>query len=334
MNKIIFATMFLLGLNSFGANKNIYKRADDIKIGGQGGWDYLSVDEDSQRLFMSHAEKVEVVDLKTHKIVGVIPDTKGVHGIAIADDLGKGFTSNGQDDSVTVFNLKTLTPISKISVGKNPDAILYVKEVSKVFVFNGKSNSMSVIDAKKLTASAPINLPGKPEFSVYDPKLKAVFVNIEDKNLLVKIDADSNKVLSEYSLKGCESPSGLAINKEQNELFSVCENNVMIMTSGRDGKVLSTVKIGSGSDGVVFDANHNLAISANGEGTLTVAQVEKNSMKVVSTVPSEVGARTIALDAKSQRLYLPTAQLEPLKKGEHRPQPVAGTHKLLVFEQE
>ena len=334
MDKIIFATIVLMGLHSSAANKSTYKRAPDIKIGGQGGWDYITIDEEDERLFMSHAEKVDVVDLNTHKIIGMIPDTKGVHGIAIANDLKKGFTSNGQDNSVTVFELKTLTPISKISVGKNPDAILYVKDVAKVFVFNGKSKSMSVIDAKTLTVSASVELPGKPEFSVYDPELKAVFVNIEDKNLLVKIDAKSNKVLSQYPLKGCESPSGLAINKAKSELFSVCENNVMVMTSGRDGKILSTVHIGSGPDGVVFDANRNLAISANGEGTLTVAQVEKNSMKVISTVPSEVGARTIALNTKTQRLYLPTAQLEPLKKGEHRPRPVAGTYKLLVFEQE
>ena len=284
-----------------------------IPLEGDGGWDYLAYDEVSDLLFVSHGTKVQVVDMKTKKMSGTIPDTKGVHGIAIANDLNKGFISNGKDTSVTVFNLKTLATISKIKVtGINPDAILYDQFSHQVFVFNGRTNNATVIDANTEQVVATIALDGKPEFSASDEKGK-IYVNIEDKNELSVINTSKLLVEQTWSLAPGEEPTGLAIDNKNHRLFAVCGNKMMVVVNALNGKIITTLPIGDHCDGVVFDAGLNCAYASNGEGTITVVKAEtENSYKVIETISTQKGAKTIALDKKTHHLFLTTADFEPL----------------------
>jgi len=287
-----------------------YKIANKIHVEGEGGWDYLSVDEANSRIFVSHANVAQAIDTKTGKLVGTIPDTKGIHGIAIATNLNKGFTSNGRDSSVTVFNLKTLAVIEKVKItGKNPDAILYDPFSQKVFTFNGGSASATVIDAKSDKVIKTIALDGKPEFSTTDNNGN-VFVNIEDKNGISVINTTTLNVEQHWSIAPGEEPSGLALDNRNHRLFSVCSNKMMVVTNAETGKVVSTLPIGGRCDGVAFDQTYNRAYSSNGEGTITVVQeVNANTFKVLETVQTQPGARTIAV-TKAHHLYLPTANYE------------------------
>jgi len=225
-----------------------YHVLSDIQIGGEGGWDYLTVDSAARRLYVSHATHVVVVDLDANKIVGDIPDTPGVHGIAIAPELNKGFISNGRGNNVTIFDLKTLKTIGTAATGENPDSIRYDAVSGRVFAFNGRSKSASAIDAKTGTVAATIPLPGKPEFSVADGK-GHVYVNIEDTNEIVDIDAAKASVAKKYSLSPCDGPSGLAIDVKARRLFSVCSNRVMAISDPDAGKVIATPAIGAGATG-------------------------------------------------------------------------------------
>src|SRR6476661_4941931 len=266
-----------------GAAPTGYHVIGEIKIGGEGGWDYLSVDSAARRLYVSHATHVVVVDLDANKIVGDIPDTPGVHGIAIAPELNKGFVSNGRGNNVTIFDLKTLKTIGTAATGENPDSIRYDAVSGRVFAFNGRSKSASAIDAKTGTVAATIPLPGKPEFSVADGK-GHVYVNIEDTNEIVDIDAAKATVSKKYALTGCDGPSGLAIDAKNRRLFSVCGNRVMAISDPDAGKVIATPAIGAGSDGVVFDPSTGYAISSNGDGTLTIVQEMGGKYDVVENV--------------------------------------------------
>ena len=289
-----------------GAAPTGYHVIGEIKIGGEGGWDYLTVDSAARRLYVSHATHVAVVDLETNKVVGDIPETPGVHGIAIAPELNRGFISNGRGNNVTIFDLKTLKAISTVATGENPDDICYDPGSKRVFVFNGRSRSASVIDAKSGTVVATIPLPGKPEFSVVDGKGK-VYTNIEDTNEIVETDAAKAAVIKKYALTGCEGPSGLAFDAKNRRLFSVCGNRVMAVSDPDAGKVVATPAIGAGSDGVVFDPGAGFAISANGDGTLTIVQQTGGKWDVLENIATERGARTIALDEKTHKVYVPTA---------------------------
>jgi hypothetical protein len=283
-----------------------YHILNEIKIGGEGGWDYLTVDSAARRLYVSHATHVAVVDIDKNVMVGDIPDTPGVHGIAIAPELNKGFISNGRGNNVTIFDLKTLKATGTAATEMNPDGIRYDPVSKRVFAFNGRSRSATAIDARTGMAIGNIALPGKPEFPVADGKGK-VYVNIEDTNEIVEIDAATAKVTKKYALTGCEGPSGLAMDTKARRLFSVCGNRVMAVSDPDKGMVIATPAIGAGPDGVVFDSGNGYAISSNGDGTLTIVQQTGGKYDVVENVATERGARTIAIDEKTHRVYLPTA---------------------------
>ena len=297
-----------------------------IPLEGDGGWDYLNVDEPAGRLYVSHASMALVVDLKTGKQIGKIPNTNGIHGIALVTSINKGFTSNGRDSSVTVFDLKTLEVTGKIRVtGKNPDAILYDTFSQKLYTFNGGSSSATVIDPKENKVVATISLDGKPEFPASDGEGK-IYVNIEDKSEISVINASTFKVDKSWSIAPGEEPSGLALDNETHRLFSVCGNKLMVVSDAEAGKVVTTLPIGDRCDGVAFDPAFKRAYSSNGEGTMTVIQeVNSDNFKVLETVVTQKGARTIAVDKTTHHLYLPTAEFEAGNTTNGRPAMKSGT---------
>jgi len=306
-----------------------YHIIGEIPIGGEGGWDYLTVDSAAHRLYVSHATHVAVVDLETSKVVGDIPETPGVHGIAIAPELNKGFISNGRGNTVTIFDLKSLKTLGTVPTGENPDDICYDTGSSRVFVFNGRSKNATVIDARGNKAAATIALPGKPEFSVADGK-GHIYTNIEDTSEIVEIDAAKAAVAKKYSLAPCEEPSGMAFDAKSRRLMSVCANRVMAISDPDAGKVVTTVAIGAGSDGAAFDPGTGYGFSSNGDGTLTVVQQNAGKWEVLENIATERGARTIAIDEKTHKVYLPTAKVAPSAGGGGRTSYLPNTFKVLV----
>ncbi|PKB18530.1 YncE family protein [Flavobacterium sp. 5] len=323
MKKIILSLLIIVSISN--SYSQTYKVSQKINVSGDEGWDYLAVDQVNQHLFVSHGSIVNVIDLKSNKTITTIPDTKGVHGIAIANDLNKAFISNGKDNSVTIVNLKTFKLIDKVAIeGQKPDAILYDQFSKKVLTYNAKSNDATVIDANTNKIIKTIPLGGKPEFSVTDTK-GLIYVNIEDKNEIKTIDANKLEVTASWSIAPGDEPSGLAIDLKTNRLFSVCSNNLMVIVNLSNGKIIKTLPIGEGCDGVVFDPEKKLIFSSNGEGTITVVKEENaNTFSVLETVKTQKGARTIALNKTTNQLYLPTADFgikpEPTKEN---PQPRA-----------
>ncbi|HWZ32276.1 MAG TPA: YncE family protein [Bryobacteraceae bacterium] len=310
-----------------------YKVVSKIKIGGGVRWDYPFLDSANHRLYVSHGTQTEVIDTTNDKLVGTIPGTNGVHGIAVANDLGKGYTSDGTDNDVTVFDLKTNAVQTKIKTGQNPDAIIYEPVTHRVFTFNGRSSDATAIDAKTgnvITASIPVG--GKPEFAQIDGK-GHIYVNIEDKNEIVEIDAKNALVSKRYSIAPCDEPSGLAIDPK-GRLYSVCNNKTMIVSDPATGKVLATPAIGPAPDGVAFDDGY--AFSANGgDGTITmVGETSPGKFEVVATIQTTRGARTIAADQKGHKLYLPAAEFGPPTEGKDgkkgRPQAIPDSFQILV----
>jgi YVTN family beta-propeller protein len=301
-------SLFLLTAAAVFAAAPTYKVVNKIKIGGATRWDYVQVDSASHRLYVSHMGQVEVIDTASDKLVGTIMGTTGVHGIAIAADLNKGFISDGGDNDVTVFDLKTLAVITKVKTGQNPDAIIYEPVTKRVFTFNGKSADATSIDAKANTVlAASIPVGGKPEFAQVDGK-GHIFVNIEDKAEIIQVDAKDNLVSKRYSIAPCDSPSGLAIDTKKGRLYSVCENKLMVISDPVAGKVLGTAPIGAGADGVAFDDGYAFA-SNGGDGTITMVGENAGKFEVAATIPSQKSARTIGADDKAHKLYLPTAEL-------------------------
>ena len=316
-----------------------YQLKQKFTIGGDGGWDYLTYDAAGKRLFISRGTRVQVVDPEKGTVLAEIPDTQGVHGIALAQDLGKGFTSNGRENTVTVFDLKTLKETSKIKLegAENPDAILYDPASKRVFTFNGRSKNATAIDAASGTVAGNIPLDGKPEFAAADGK-GMVYVNIEDKSELTSIDARKAAVVNTWKLEGCEEPSGLAMDQKTRRLFSGCHNKVMAIVNADTGKVVSTVPIGEGVDANAFDPGTNLAFSSNGDGTLTVVREEAaDKFSVVQNAETQKYARTMALDTDTHTVYLVTADIEvtPPAAGEQRPRRTMkpGSFTLLVMSQ-
>jgi len=282
------------------------------KLGGEGGWDYLKIDPDSRRLFISRATHVLVIDADSLKPVGDIPDTQGVHGIALAPELGRGFTSNGREGTVTIFDLKTLEVVSKVKdVGENPDAILYDSGSKRVFTFNGRSHDATAIDPKAGAVIGKIALEGKPEFAV-STGAGEVFVNIEDKSEIAALDPKQLKVKSRWSLAPCQGPSGLAMDVQNRRLFAGCGNKMMAVVNADTGKVITTLPIGQGVDANRFDPDTHLAFASCGDGSLTVVREESaDKFSVAETVPTERGARTMALDRKTHQVFLVTAKFGP-----------------------
>ena len=292
-----------------------------LPLGGAGGWDYLTFDAAHRRLFVSRSDRVLVVDVDQHKQIGTIANTPGVHGVALASELNRGFTSNGRNASVTEFDLRTLKTVASINgTGLNPDAILYDQPSHHVLTFNGKSHSASVIDPVKDAVIATINLPGNPEFAVSDGA-GHVYVNIEDKSELVELDTAKSEVLHVWPLSPCRSPSGLAIDVRHQRLFSVCDHRVMAVTDAVDGHIVASVPIGDGPDGVVFDPVQSMIYSSNGEsGTITaVHEDDPDHYRTSATIPTRISARTEALDPKLHRLYLSAARLGTTRQRNGRP---------------
>jgi DNA-binding beta-propeller fold protein YncE len=281
------------------------------KLGGEGGWDYLNLDSSSRRLYISRATHVMVIDADSGNPVGDIPDTPGVHGIALAPELGRGFVSNGREGTVTIFDIQTLKLITKVKVGDNPDAILYDPATKRVFTFNGKSQDSTAIDAAKGTVLGTIKLEGKPEFAVSDNKGQ-IFVNIEDKSQLDAIDPNKLEVKSRWPLAPCQEPSGLSMDRKNRRLFAGCDNKMMAVVDADNGKVIATPAIGDGVDATAFDEGTGLAFASCGEGVLTVVREESPSkFSVAENVKTQEGARTLALDDKTHQVFVVTAKFGP-----------------------
>jgi YVTN family beta-propeller protein len=280
-----------------------------IEVGGEGGWDYLTVDSTARRLYVSHATHVVVIDLDSNKVVGDIPDTPGVHGIALAPKLNKGFISNGRGNNVTVFDLKTLKTLGQVATGQNPDAIYYDAASNRVFTFNGRSKDSTVIDADTLKVESTIPLGGKPEFAIGEGK-GIIYDNLEDTHQIAVIDAKKMSLIKKYDLAGCDSPSGLAFDAAHTRLFSVCDRNVMAISDPNAGKVVATAKIGEGPDAAGYDPSKGYAFSSNGDGTLTIVGASGDRYSVLQNAQTHRGARTMALDEKTHKVYLPMAEYE------------------------
>lgn len=317
-----------------------YSVAARWPLGGEGGWDYLAIDATARRLFVTHADHVEVLELATGHPVGSIADTAGVHGVALARDRNRGYTSNGRANTVTAFALDTLRVIATAPVaGINPDAILYEPRYGHVFTFNGRSSDASVLDADALKPVATIALPGKPEFSVTDGAGE-VFVNIErEQGQIVAIDGKTLGVQATWNLPGCAEPSGLAFDVAHHRLFSVCDHGVMVVTDSVSGRQVARVPIGNGPDAVAFDPKSGLVFSSNGEdGTLTIVhQDDADHYRPVATLATKPTARTLALDPVTGRLYLAAADLvaatePPPATGRPRRQVVPGSFVILVVQ--
>lgn len=296
-----------------------YHVKQTYKVGGDGGWDYLTADASARRLYISRGTHVMVLDIDSGKTVGDIPDTPGVHGIALAPELGRGFTSNGREGTVTIFDMKTLAPIGgKVKVGENPDAILYDPATKRVFTFNGRSQDSTAIDATDGKVLGTIKLDGKPEFAASDAKGE-IFVNIEDKSELTAIDPAKLEVKAKWPLAPCTEPSGLSIDRKNRRLFVGCDNKMMAVVDADSGKVLATPAIGEGVDATAFDDETGLAFASCGQdAVLTVVKEESpNRFSVAENVSTEKGARTMALDSKTHNAYTVTAKFGP------RPAPTA-----------
>ena len=331
----IGSTLVLLG--SAALADEAYKFLNEIPIGGEGGWDILTIDPAASRLYLSHATKVVVVDLNKNAVVGEVADTPGVHAFVAVPEVGRGFSSNGKESKSSVVDLTTLKTISKVDTGQNPDAIVYEPRRSEVYVFNHTGHSATVIDAKTATLSATIELGGTPEFAAVDEKTGRVYCNIEDKSEVAVIDATKHEVVARWSLAPGEEPSGIALDAAHHRLFAGCHNKMMIMLDTETGKIVGDVPIGAGVDGCAFDDANQLAFASCGDGTTTIAKEETpQKLSVLQTLKTERGARTMALNPKTHRIYLPSAQFQPAPSpspgaSPARPTILPNTLKLLVY---
>jgi YVTN family beta-propeller protein len=313
--------------NGMRATQTIHKLA----LGGDGRWDYLVVDPDAKRLYVARATRFMVVNTETGESAGEIPDTPGAHGVALAPDLGIGFTSNGLENRTSVFDLKTLKVSKKIETGQNPDAILYHAPTHSVFVFNGQSHNATVIDASTQAAVATVPLAGKPEFAVADDHGN-IYVNIADKNTMTVMDARARKVKALWPLTPCDEPTGLAIDRNTGIAFASCGNKMLAVVDLSTGKVKQTVPIGDDCDAVAYDPKADLVFASNGEGTLTVIGKDPpGSYSVRQILTTQPGSKTMALDPTTQRLYVPAAKFTGPPTQKPRPKVVPGSFEVWVI---
>jgi DNA-binding beta-propeller fold protein YncE len=325
-----FGSLFMilmLAMNQVNAQE--YKLQKEIPVDGDGGWDYLSIDPNMGHLFISHGTMVQVLDVKSEKTIGIIPNTMGVHGIALVPESGKGYISDGRIDSITIIDCNTLSTLGKIaSTGKNPDAIIYDPFSKRVFAFNGRSSNATAIDVNTNKIAGTIQLSGKPEYAVPDGKGK-MFVNIEDKSTIVKFDPVTLKVEAEWPLAPGTGPSGLAMDKKNNRLFSACsDSKLMVVMDATNGKVIQSLPMGAGCDGLIFIPENKDIITSNGEGTLTVIhQKDKDHYEVIQTVQTKKSARTITYDPSTKKIYLSSADVK-MENGKRAVTP--GTFRILV----
>lgn len=328
----LLATLTMAG-NAIAQN---YYVVDQWKIGGQGSWDYLLVDSAAHLLYLTHGPRVEVIDTQTGKSAGAITGLKGTHGVALDPDGKTGYISDGQANSVVFFDRRTFAVTGTVSAGSNPDGIAYEPATKTVWAFNGRSKDVTVVDVASKRIIATIKLPGKPEFPQVDAKGN-VFVNIEDKSSIVRLSAGGKSITATWTLAGCDSPSGMAMDHEHKRLFSVCDGKKMAVTDAASGKQLALVSIGDGPDAAGYDSKKQIAFSSNGDGTLTVVDVA-SGYKTVQTVATKKGARTMAYDADKDRIYLAVAETGPrppaMAENPHpRPSIIPGTFAVLVVGQ-
>jgi YVTN family beta-propeller protein len=302
--------IFALSLSLFAASAQTagYHVIKKIPIPGEGSWDYLTVDEAARRLYVSHGTQVEVLDVDSGAIVGKIANTLGVHGIAIAPELGRGFVSNGQSSTVTIFDLKTLKTIAEVPTGRKPDAIIYDPATSRVFAFNGGSNSATAIQAADGKVAGTVDLAGGPEFAAADGS-GYVYDNLEDESLVLKINSRSLKVEQRWPTAPCASPSSMAMDRPNRRLFIGCRSKVMAVMNADTGQVITTLRIGDHVDATAFDPDYRLIFNSNGEGTITVIhQDSPDKYSIVESVRTLPRAKTMALDPKTHQLFLSTAE--------------------------
>jgi DNA-binding beta-propeller fold protein YncE len=330
MKKILLPALLSI-VTASAACAGEYHLLKEIPVGGDGGWDYLSVDSAAHRLYVSHATKVMVVDLEKDSLVGEITNTPGVHGLAPAPDLGRGFVSCGREDKCAIVDLKTLQIISKVDTGKNPDAMLYDPARQEIYMFNHTGGSATVIDAKAGKVIATVPLDGKVEFGAVDTKAERVFVNLEDKSELVAIDTKKHEVVNRWPIAPGEEASGLAFDVKNHRLFLGCGNKMMAMVDSTSGKVLANVPIGDGVDANAFDPASQLAFASCGDGTVTIAKEDGDKLTVVQTLQTEKGARTMTIDPATHKIYLASAKFDAPAAGQRRGKMQADSFKVLVF---
>ena len=295
-----------------------YKVVKTVPIGGEGGWDYVYVDSDARRVYISRGTHTMVMDADSYAIVGDIPDTQGVHGIAVASDLGRGFTSNGRSNDVTIFDLKTLKSIATVKTDANPDAIVFDAVSKRVFTFNGRGKNATAINAADGAVVGTIPLGGKPEFAAADGK-GTIYVNDEDTSELHHLDTQNLKELHKWPLAPCKSPSGLAMDVSSRRLLAVCDDKVSAVVNADTGKVVATPPIGDGPDAAAFDPATNYFFASCGDGNLTVIHEDSpDKYTVVENVPTKRSARTLGLDLKTHKIFLPAADFDPPAPGERR----------------
>ena len=319
-----------------------YRVLKAVEVGGEGRWDYLTVDEIGHRLFVPRSNRVTVLDLASDDLrqIGEIASTDGVHGVAIASKIGRGFTSNGKDNTSTIFDLNTLKPLASVHTGDGPDAIVFDPATNNVFVINHKGGTITAYDGNADIAqpvkTTEIAIGGTLEYAAVDGA-GHLYVNIEDKNQTVAINTREMKVAARWPLGEGEEPTGMAIDSGKALLFVTCHNSKIVVLDSRSGKIVSTLPIGKNVDGCAFDAQRELAFSSNGEGTLTIINTHNAAEPVVAaTLNTQPGARTIALDPVTHRLYLPTARFAPAQAGQPstRPTPIPGSFTILVVGQQ
>jgi YVTN family beta-propeller protein len=326
MKNIFFSILAIISLSACAQNAD-YKIVRTYPIQSPGGWDYLSINDD--RLYVSHGTQVNILNKNTGDSVGFIPNTNGVHGIAFDKQLGRGYISNGRSNNVTVFDLKTNEVLTQIATGENPDAINYEPFTKHIITCNGRSKNLSVIDPKTNTVVATIDVGGKPEAAVSDGNGK-FFVNIEDKNEIVAVDLKNNTILQHFLLSPGEGPTGLAYDKITKRLFTGCEK-LLVVVNAENGKIVTTLPIGDGCDGVAFDPKNKLVYTSNGSGSLTV--IKENSadqFSVVGDFPTKPGARTIALDESNSTIFMPTSEFEATAGANGRRRSIPGTFQVIV----
>ncbi|HEY1380573.1 MAG TPA: YncE family protein [Gemmataceae bacterium] len=310
-----------------------YHLLKTVPVPGDGGWDYVSVDPEARRVYVSHATRVEVLDADSGEIKGQIADTAGVHGIAVAPDLGRGFTSNGRSDTVTVFDLKTLKPLGTVPTGKNPDAILYDPATHRVFAFNGRSASATVMDAADAKVAGTIDLGGQPESGAADGA-GHVFVNLEDKGEVLKLDARDLKVLDRWPVAPARLPVSMAIDARNHRLFVGCRSKALLVLDTDSGKAVASLPIGDRVDAGAYDPETKLVFCSCGDGTVAVVRQETpDQYAVAETVKTRPGSKTMALDPKTHRLFLPGAEYKAAAAGapRARPTPVPGSFVVMIF---
>ncbi len=308
-----------------------YRLLKEIPVGGEGGWDYLSVDSPPHRLYVSHGNKVVVIDTATETVCGEITDTPGVHGVAIAPELGRGLATCGRENKGAVIDLKTLQILSKVDTGANPDGMLYEPGRKEFYTFNGRGRSATVIDAQTEKVVATIPLGGKPEFAQADAPAGLVFNNLEDKSEVAVIDAQKHEVVNRWPIAPGEEASGMAFDEKNHRLFLGCGNKLMVMLDSATGKVLASVPIGQGVDANAFDPETGLAFASCGDGTVTIAKAEGDKLTVVQTLTTERGARTMTIDPATHKIYLATAKFDAPAEGRRRGRMTPDSFKILVY---